>query len=64
MLDGPVDAEQAGVVAADPEDVGAVVDVDPEVAVGDATGERLGASGPARPEALEGAGHLHSWPES
>ena len=53
MLGGAVDPQQLGVLAADPQHEGLVPDADPEVAVGDATAERLDRGGPIGPHPLD-----------
>ena len=60
MLGRPLDPEQLGVLAADPQHEGLVPDVDPEVVVRDAAPERLDRHRPARPDALDDLLRLHA----
>ena len=53
VLGRPVDAEQLGVVAADPQHERLAADRDLEVVVRDPAAERLGASAPPRPQPLD-----------
>jgi hypothetical protein len=53
VLDAPVDPEQLRVLASDPEHVGAVIERDLEIAVGDAPAEHLDVRAGARPDSLD-----------
>jgi hypothetical protein len=52
VLDGPVDAQELGVLAADPQDVRLAVEQDLEVVIRDAAAERLEVGPSARPDPL------------
>jgi hypothetical protein len=59
VLDVPVDPEQLGVLAAEPQDVALAVERDLEVAVRDPAAELLDGHGPTRPDPFGDRRGLH-----